>query len=64
MPCVASRRSGPAQARPDAEPRTNIDIGSEICMFSSMAPHTLHLRAQRIPDLIPDMPPCVDSEQK
>lgn len=52
-PCASSTRC-----------RNAIDIASEICIFSSMTPHTLHFRTQRIPDLIPGMPPCVNGEQK
>lgn len=52
-PCASSTRC-----------RNAIGIAPEIRIFSSWTPHTLHLRAQRIPDLIPDMPPCVNGEQK
>ena len=48
MLCVTSRRSGPAQAHSKPLPCANIDIGSVACIFTNIAPHTLHLRVPTI----------------
>jgi hypothetical protein len=52
MPCVTSPRSGPAQARLNAAPCTNMNIALVACISTNQAPHTLHLRTQNIPESI------------